>query len=125
MIKYDLLFTVVNRGFADDVMEAAKKAGAFGGTVLNARGTGGNELKQFFGTVIQPEKEMVLILTEREKRNEIMESIGRDAGLKKEGMGICFSVPVDDVMGIRRFEVKPIEETEEPAAPEKTEEDTN
>lgn len=114
MILNDLIFTVVNRGFADEVMSAAKKAGASGGTVLNARGTGPGELKQFFGTVIQPEKEIVLILTEREKRNGIMEAIGHDAGLGKEGMGICFSVPVDGTMGIRRFEVKPIEKSSDP-----------
>ena len=47
MIKYDLILTVVNRGYADEVMKAAKKAGAFGGTVLNARGTGTNELQEF------------------------------------------------------------------------------
>ena len=103
MIKYDLIVTIVNRGFADDVMTAAKKAGAFGGTVINARGTGTHELREFFGAVIQPEKETVLILTEREKRNAMMEAISRDAGLSKEGMGISFSLPVTKVAGIRRF----------------------
>lgn len=106
MIKYDLVITIVNRGFADEVMSAAKKAGAFGGTVVNARGTGTNELQKFFGAIIQPEKEMVLILTEREKRNAMMEVICRDAGLSKEGMGICFSMPVDGVTGIRGFAEK-------------------
>lgn len=102
--KYDLIVTIVNRGFADEVMRAANKAGAFGGTIINARGTGAHEQKKFFGTVIEPEKEMVLILTERGNRNPIMESIGTEAGLSKEGMGICFSLPVDSVAGIRRFE---------------------
>lgn len=101
MIKYDLIYAIVNRGFADEVMAAAKSAGAFGGTVVNARGTGTNELQQFFGTVIQPEKEIVMILTEREKRNGIMEAICRDAGLSKPGKGVCFSMPVDSVSGIR------------------------
>ncbi|MBR4435942.1 MAG: P-II family nitrogen regulator [Clostridia bacterium] len=101
MIKYDLIYAVVNRGFADEVMTAAKSAGAFGGTVVNARGSGTNEMQQFFGTVIQPEKEIVMILTEREKRNAIMEAICRDAGLSKPGKGVCFSMPVDAVSGIR------------------------
>ena len=48
MINHDLILTIVNRGFADEVMTAAKKAGAFGGTVVNARGTGTNELQEFF-----------------------------------------------------------------------------
>ena len=90
MIKHDLILTIVNRGFADEVMSAAKAAGAFGGTVVNARGTGTHELQHFFGAIIQPEK-----------GNSIMEAICRDAGLSKEGMGICFSLPVDGVAGIR------------------------
>lgn len=101
MIKYDLILTVVNRGYADEVMKAAKKAGAFGGTVLNARGTGTNELQEFFGALIQPEKDLIMILTEREKRNDIMTAISVDAGLSKQGMGISFSLPVDAVTGIR------------------------
>lgn len=105
-IKYDLVVTIVARGFADEVMAAARSAGAFGGTVVNARGTGTHELQKFFGSVIQPEKEMVLILTERENRDPIMEAIGREAGLSKEAMGVCFSLPVDGVKGVRRFENK-------------------
>lgn len=103
-IKHDLTITIVDRGYADDVIAAAKEAGAFGGTVINARGTGSHELHRFFGTVLEPEKEAVLILTEREKRNGIMEAICRKAGLSKQGMGICFSLPVDRVAGIKRFE---------------------
>ena len=99
-MQYDLIVTVVNRGFADDVMRAAKKAGAFGGTVLNARGTAAQSEKKFFGTVIEPEKEMVLILTEHEKRTAMMEAIAENAGLQKDGMGICFSLPVDAVRGL-------------------------
>ena len=103
MFKHDLIMTIVNRGFADEVMAAAKSAGAFGGTVVNARGTGTNELQQFFGTVIQPEKELVLILTEHENKNAIMEAICRDAGIAKPWKGICFSLPVDAVAGIRNL----------------------
>lgn len=116
MIKHDLIFAVVNRGFADEVMSAAKRAGAFGGTVVNARGTGMNELQEFFGTVIQPEKEIVMILTEREKRNQIMEAICRDAGLSKPGKGICFSLPVDAVSGIRSMNTNEPAETEAAAS---------
>lgn len=99
--EYKLIITIVNLGFADDVMFAAKKAGAFGGTVLNARGTGAQEQKRFFGTVIEPEKEMVLIVAERDMCAAIMERIGRDAGLSHDGMGICFSLPVDAAIGLK------------------------
>lgn len=100
--EYDLIVTIVNRGFAEEVMRAARKAGAFGGTIVNARGTGTNDQKKFFGTVIEPEKEMVLILTEHEKRNGMMEEITKTVGLSKDGAGICFSLPTDGVSGISR-----------------------
>ena len=110
MIKYDLILTVVNRGYADEVMKAAKKAGAFGGTVLNARGTGTNELQEFFGALIQPEKDLIMILTEREKRNDIMTAISIDAGLAQKGKGISFLLPVDAVTGISALAEKESEE---------------
>ncbi len=101
--RFDLIVTIVNRGFADEVMSSARTEGAFGGTVINARGTGTHELQRFFGSVVEPEKEAVLILTEREKRSAIMEAICRGAGLSKDGMGVCFSLPVDGVRGITSF----------------------
>ena len=60
--KFDLIVTIVNRGFADEVMNAARAAGAHGGTILWARGSGVHETEKFFGISIQPEKELVLIL---------------------------------------------------------------
>ncbi|MGI6153659.1 MAG: P-II family nitrogen regulator [Christensenellaceae bacterium] len=98
--NFELIITVVNRGFADDVMDAAKEVGASGGTVLYARGTGVHEAETFFGITIQPEKEVVLILTEYEKRKDIMKAIARGAGLLKEGKGMSFSLPVEDIAGI-------------------------
>lgn len=125
MIKYDVVFTVVNRGFADEVMAAAKSVGAFGGTVINARGTGSNELQEFFGSVIQPEKEVIMILTERDNRNRIMEAICNDAGLAKPGKGICFSLPVDGVSGIRSVKMKQEQELEANNADNKSENANN
>ena len=98
--KFDLIITIVNRGFADDVMNAARSAGAHGGTILCARGSGIHETAKFFGISIQPEKELILILVRREEKREIMQAIGREAGLTKEGQGLSFSLPVDDVVGI-------------------------
>ena len=103
-MRYDLIITIVTRGFADSVMDAAKAAGAFGGTVLYGRGTGIHEAEKFFGIIVQPEKELVLILAENGKKNDIMTAICKGAGLHKEGKGICFSLPVETVMGISRFD---------------------
>jgi len=99
-MQYELILTIVNRGFADLVMEAAKNVGARGGTVVHARGTGVAEAEKFFGIIVQPEKELVLILTEREKKNAIMTAICTHGELKEVGKGICFSLPVDQVVGM-------------------------
>jgi len=101
--QHDLIITIVNRGFTDLVMDAALPAGARGGTVLHARGAGSRDASQFFGITIQPEKEMVLILTPHDQKVPIMQAITRGAGLNSEGKGIVFSLPVTDVMGVARM----------------------
>lgn len=98
-MEYDLILTVVNRGYADLVMDAAKSKGATGGTIINARGTAG-ETEKFFNISIQPEKELVMIVVKRENRREIMEEITLKAGLKTVGQGVLFSLPVEDTAGM-------------------------
>jgi len=97
---YDLIMTIVNRGFADQVVDAARAAGAHGGTVFYARGTGIHELEKFFAISIQPEKEVVLSIVKHENTQAIMHSIVEAAGLKTAGKGLAFVLPVSDVVGI-------------------------
>jgi len=92
--------TIVNRGFADQVVDAARAAGAHGGTVFYARGTGIHEMEKFFAISIQPEKEVVLNLVKHEDTQAIMHSIVQAAGLKTEGKGLAFALPISDVAGI-------------------------
>ena len=99
MMEFDLIITIVNRGFSELVMDAARGVGASGGTILHARGTGVHEAEKFFGISIQPEKELVLILTAHDERQTIMQAIAEKAGLNTPGKGLAFSVPVDDVVG--------------------------
>lgn len=98
--KYSLIITIVNKGFEEVVMEAARSEGARGGTVLKARGTGEKEAVKFMGLSIEPEKDLVLILSETEKRHNIMKAIHTKAGLNTEGQGLAFALPVEDVTGI-------------------------
>ena len=97
---FELIVAIVNRGFSDLVMDAARKAGASGGTILHGRGTGVHEAAQFFGVAIQPEKELVLILTRAGERRAIMAAIAEGAQLYRQGRGLIFSLPVDEVAGI-------------------------
>lgn len=95
-----LIMTIINRGFSDTVMQAAKEAGARGGTILTARGTGAKEAEKFFGITIQPEKEVVMIIAPSENKNEIMKAITKKSGLGAAGQGITFSLPIEDAVGL-------------------------
>lgn len=98
--EFDLIMTVVNRGFADQVVDAARAAGAHGGTVFYARGTGVHEVEKFFAISIQPEKELVMNLVKHDQTQAIMHSIVAAAGLKTEARGLAFALPVTNVAGI-------------------------
>lgn len=98
--KYEMILCIVNSGFSETVMDAAKEVGARGGTVIHARGTANKEAEQFFQITVQPDKEIVLILVPVEIKDDVLHSIYRSAGLKTDGQGIAFSLPVDEVVGI-------------------------
>ena len=107
---------MVNAGFSDVVMEAAKSAGAGGGTVIHARGTANKDAESFFGISIQPEKEMVLIIVPVDIKENVLHAVYKDAGLSTAGQGIAFSLPVRDAVGLsaeKRVEVKKEEEPKE------------
>ena len=101
--KNVLIITVVDKGNSDTVMEAARSAGASGGTVVKARGTGA-EIAKFFGVSISEEKEMIYIVAKRTDRDAIMHAIMEKAGSASEAHGVSFSLPVDSVVGIKHFE---------------------
>ena len=105
--EYEFLLTIVNRGFADQVVDAAKKEGAHGGTIFYARGTGIHEIEKFFSIAIQPEKEIVINVVKREHTDAIMNAIVSAAGLATEGRGLTFSLPIDDIVGLFNPEAKP------------------
>ncbi len=99
-MSYRLIMSIVNRGFETTVMDAARSAGATGGTLINARGAGAHEAEKLFGIAVHPEKELVLILSPEEKCDAIIRAVAEKAGLKTLGAGICFALPVEDVLGI-------------------------
>jgi len=98
--KYSLIVTIVNRGYADTVISSAREAGARGGTVLYARGSGIHETETFLHIPIQPEKELVLTLVKKEAVRDIITAITEKAGLKEAGRGISFVLPVLRTAGI-------------------------
>ena len=102
-MNYELIVVIVNRGFSQLVMDAARSAGATGGTILHARGTGIHEQETFYGITVQPEKEMVFIVVEEESKRRVMQAISEGAGLNTQGKGLAFSLPVDDVLGVTHW----------------------
>ncbi len=98
--QHDLILAIVNQGFSDQAMEAAKAAGAGGGTLLHARKINANHEDEFFGISIKQEKEIVAILTHVEKRNCIMKALLSAIGASTPAQGTVLSLPVDSVEGI-------------------------
>ena len=100
MEKYVSIFCIVNDGFSGEVMDAAKKCGARGGTVMHGRGTASKEAEKFFNITIQPEKEVVMILVKESIKSDILNELYNAVGSNTPAQGIAFALPVDDVVGI-------------------------
>ena len=103
MAKHEVIFCIVNAGFTDEVMDAAREFGARGGTVIRARGTANSEAEKLFNIAIQPEKEIVMILVESKLKNDILHALYKAVGLNTPGQGIAFTMPLDDVVGLTDF----------------------
>ncbi len=99
--EYELIVVVLNAGYADMVMDAAREAGAGGGTVLHAKGTGSTRSEKFFSVRFADEKDMIYIVAHKSEKAAIMKAVSQKAGPSTEARGICFSLPISDVMGLR------------------------
>lgn len=100
MTDYELVVCIVNAGFSETVMSAAKEQGARGGTVIHARGTAAKEAEEIFHITIQPDKEIVLIVVPQKIRDNVLHAVYQQAGLKTAGQGISFSMPVTNTVGL-------------------------
>ncbi len=99
--NHEVILCIINNGFSDAVMDAAREFGASGGTVINARGTASLEAEKLFNITVQPEKEIVMIVVKKEIRDDVLHALYKKVGLETPGQGIAFSLPVTDVTGIR------------------------
>ncbi len=98
--EYDLIVTIVSRGFAERIVRASKEAGAEGGTIFFGRGTGIHETKRLLGIPIEPEKEIVLTAVPRDMTEKVLSQIMEAGNLNQPGTGIAFVLELKKVAGI-------------------------
>lgn len=98
--NHEVIFAIVNSGFADDVMDIAREQGVRGGTILNARGVVKEEAAAFFGITLHQDKEILMMVVEKDIRDNVLNAIYRQMGMAKKARGIAFSLPVSDVAGL-------------------------
>ncbi len=98
--NHEVIFAIVNSGYAEDVMDVAREQGVRGGTILNARGVAKEEAAAFFGITLHAEKEILMMVVEKELRDQVLNAIYREMGMAKAAQGIAFSLPVSDVAGL-------------------------
>lgn len=99
-MMHSLIMATVNQGYSEEVMDAAREAGAAGGTVFHARRLGAEETMHFWGISIQPEREIVLIVASADQKVGIMKAIGKCCGIHSDAQGLVISLPVDHVAGL-------------------------
>ena len=105
--NYEVIFAIVNDGYADDVMAVAREQGVRGGTIINARGVAKEEAAAFFGITVHTEKEMVMMVVPKDIKDNVLNAIYKEMGMAKKAQGIAFSLPVTDTAGLVEQEENP------------------
>lgn len=99
--EHELIIAILNEGYSDFVMDAARSAGAGGGTVLHAKGTGSTRAEKFFGVSLADEKDLIYIVAHKDEKAAIMRAVNEKAGPGTKAGAICFSLPISSVVGLR------------------------
>ena len=98
--NHEVIFAIINSGYADEAMAVARQIGARGGTIINARGVAGKEAAAFFGITFHEEKEILMLVVEKNQRDSILNALYKEMGMGQKARGIAFSLPVSDVAGL-------------------------
>lgn len=100
--NHEVIFAILNAGFAEEAMDIARAQGAGGGTILSARGVAREKEAAFFGIPIHPEKEILMLVVEKSIRDRILNALYKEMGMEKKAQGIAFSLPVSDAAGLAK-----------------------
>ena len=101
--NHEVIFAIVNSGYAEDAMKVAREQGAKGGTILNGRGVAREKEAAFFGITIHAEKEILMMVVEKPIRDNVLNALYKEMGMDQKAQGIVFSLPVSDVAGLVRL----------------------
>ncbi len=109
--NHEVIFAIVNSGYAEEAMDVARAQGVRGGTILNARGVAREDAAAFFGITIHAEKEILMMVVEKDIRDQVLNALYKEMGMAQKAQGIVFSLPVSDVAGLVQA-VQPEEQKE-------------
>ena len=98
--NHEVVFAIVNSGFAEDAMNICREQGVRGGTILNARGVAREKEAAFFGITIHAEKEILMMVVEKNIRDNVLNALYKEMGMGRKAQGIAFCLPVSDVAGL-------------------------
>lgn len=98
--NHEVIFAIVNAGFAEDAMEVAREHGATGGTIISGRGVSREKDAAFFGITIHAEKEILMLVVEKDVRDPVLHALYKQMGMQQKAHGIIFSLPVSEVAGL-------------------------
>ena len=110
--NHEVIFAIVNSGYADDVMDVAREQGVRGGTIISGRGVARENEAAFFGITIHAEKEILMMVVEKDIRDNVLNALYKQMGMSKKAQGIVFSLPVSDVAGLVQIPQKEAETVE-------------
>ena len=104
--NHEVIFAIVNSGYAEEAMDVAREQGVRGGTILNARGVARADEAAFFGITIHHEKEILMMVVEKDIKDDVLNALYQEMGMAKKAQGIVFALPVSDVAGLVQIEQK-------------------
>lgn len=98
--NHEVIFAIVNAGYAEDAMHVAREHGARGGTIISGRGVANEKEATFFGITVHAEKEILMLVVEKDIRDEILHALYKHMGMQQKAQGIVFAMPVAEVAGL-------------------------
>ena len=98
--NHEVIFAIVNAGYAEDAMRVAREEGARGGTIISGRGVANEKEATFFGIAVHAEKEILMLVVEKYVRYKILHALYKQMGMQQKAQGIVFSLPVSEAAGL-------------------------